>query len=138
MGLDHLSLGRAGLLQAQQEDPGDFSPAAVHLTQAVNGFLEAGTQHHIPRALLARSELHRLQDSFEAAQRDLEEAMSIAERGSMGLHQADCDLEYARLYLAMDDKDQARGHLATAREMIDRMSYHRRDQEVAELEALLG
>ena len=64
--------------------------------------------------------------------------MSIAERGGMGLHQADCHLEHTRLYLAMDDEDQAREHPATAREMIGKMGYHRRDGAVAELQEQLG
>jgi hypothetical protein len=63
--------------------------------------------------------------------------MTIAERGEMGLHQADCHLEYARLYLAMGDEDKAREHLAIARKMIEQMGYHRRDNEVKELEAML-
>ena len=45
--------------------------------------------------------------------------------------------EYARLYLAMKDKDRTREHLAIAREMIGQMGYHRRDREVEELEAML-
>ena len=136
--INHLSLGRAYLLQAQQEGAEDFSSAAERLDQAVDGLREAGTQDDLPRGLLARSELHRLRGGFELAQRDLEEATSIAEGGGMGLYQADCHREYARLYLALGEKDQARAHLATAREMVNRMGYHRRDQVVTELEALLG
>ena len=55
----------------------------------------------------------------------------------MGLHQADAHLENARLYLAMGEEAEAREHLATAKEMIGRMGYHRRDGEVAELEGRL-
>ncbi len=64
--------------------------------------------------------------------------MAIAERGQMGLHQADAHLEYARLYLAMGEEPEAREHLATAKEMIGRMGYHRRDGEVSELEERVG
>lgn len=60
--------------------------------------------------------------------------MSIAKRGSMGLHQADCHLEYARLCQAEGKKEKAREHLRTAKEMIERMGYHLRDEEVEELE----
>lgn len=60
--------------------------------------------------------------------------MRIAERGGMGLHKADCHLEYARLYLAMDNKEDARKNLETAKEMIGKMGYHRRDVDVVELE----
>ena len=94
-------------------------------------------QHEIPRSLLARAALHRVRGDFERARRDLDEAMTIAERGGMGLHQADAHLEYARLYLAMGNKPEARERLATAKEMVGRMGYHRRDGEVAELEERL-
>jgi tetratricopeptide (TPR) repeat protein len=135
--LDDLSLGRAHLLQALQEGSLDFTQAAEHLNQAVDGLRHAGQQDYIPRGLLARAELYRVQSEFERAQQDIEEAMTIAERGEMGRHQADCHLEYARLYLAMADEDRAREHLVIARDMIEQMGYHRRDREVKELEAML-
>ena len=90
--MNHLSLGRAYLLEAQQEGNNGFAQAAEHLYRAVDGLREAGTQHHLPRGLLARAELRRERGDFERAQRDLEEAMSVAERGGMDLHQADAQL----------------------------------------------
>lgn len=48
----------------------------------------------------------------------------------MELHRADCHLEYARLYLAVGEKDKARESLAAAKEMIERMGYHRRKTEI--------
>ncbi len=136
--LDHLSLGHAHLAQAQEEKRDDFSKATEHLDQAVDGLRQAGTQHHIPRGFLARAALHRVRGDFERARRDLDEAMTIAERGGMGLFQADGHLEYARLYLDLGDESEAREHLATAKESIGRMGYHRRDGELAELEERLG
>ncbi|MCH7539264.1 MAG: ATP-binding protein [Proteobacteria bacterium] len=136
--LNHLSLGHAHLLEAQQAGSEDFTQATEHLGDAVDGLRKAGTQHHIPRGLLARAALHRVTGAHQKTQRHLDEAMSIATRGGMGLHQADTHLEYARLYLAMDDKAKAREHLATAQEMIERMGYHRRDGKLAELEEQLG
>jgi tetratricopeptide (TPR) repeat protein len=135
--LDYLSLGRAHLLQALQEGSQDFTQAAEHLNQAVDGLRKSGYLYYLPLGLLAMAELHRVQSEFEGAQRDIEEAMTIAERGEMGLHQADCHLEYARLYLAIGDKEKAREHLAIAKKMIKQMGYHRRDNEVEELEAVL-
>jgi len=64
--------------------------------------------------------------------------MSIATRGGMRLHEADCHLEYARLHLACGEKEKARQSLAQAKEMIEDMSYHRRDREVAELEEIMN
>jgi tetratricopeptide (TPR) repeat protein len=148
--LDHLSLGRAHLLQAQRTPTltlpretregrgGGFSQAAAHLNQAVDGLRQAGTQHHLPRGLLARAELRRAMGSLDRARTDLEEALSIATRGGMRLHEADCHLGYARLHLACGEKEKARQSLAKAKEMIEDMGYHRRDGEVAELEGMLS
>jgi tetratricopeptide (TPR) repeat protein len=135
--LDYLSLGRAHLLQALQEGSQDFTQAAEHLNQAVGGLRKSGYLYYLPLGLLARAELYRVQSEFDKAQHDIEEAMTLAERGEMGLHQADCHLEYARLYLAMKETDKAREHMAFARKMIEQMGYHRRDNEVKELEAML-
>ena len=135
--LDHLSIGRAYLLQALQEGGQEFTQAAEHLNLAVDGLRQAGTQHHVPRGLLARAELYRVQGEFDKAQHDMDEAMTIAERGEMGLHQADCHLEYARLYLAMGKKEDARRRLDTAREMVDEMGYHRRDKDILEIDEQL-
>jgi hypothetical protein len=75
--------------------------------------------------------------SPDRARADLEEALSIATRGGMRLHEADCHLEYARLHLACGEKEKARQSLAKAKQMIEDMGYHRRDGEVAELEGML-
>jgi hypothetical protein len=40
--------------------------------------------------------------------------------------------------LAQGNKEKAREHLATAKEMIERMGYYRRDKAVNELEQQLG
>jgi hypothetical protein len=118
----------------------------------------------LPFGLLARAGFHRITGALDKAQRDLDEAFSIATRGGMGLHLADCHLEYVRLYLAQLSlrafgkqspgnteiasqksfamtpeqlKGKAREHLAIAKKMIEEMGYHRRDQAVKELEAVL-
>ena len=149
--LDHLSLGRAHLLQARQEGSHDpstglrtgFSQATALLNQAVDGLRQAGQQEFIARGLLARAELRRVTGDLDQAWADLNEALSIATRGGMCLHQADCHLEYARLHLAYGElaygeKEKARQSLAQAKAMIQEMGYHRRDGEVAELEEIMN
>jgi tetratricopeptide (TPR) repeat protein len=144
--LNHLSLGRAYLAQALQEGTGDpstalrtsYSQAAAHLEEAVNGLRKAGQQDELPRGLLARAALRRALGDFKRAEADLAEAASIAGRGGMRLFEADCHLEYARLYLAQGQPDQARQYLATAKAVIQETGYHRRDREVAELEGALN
>ena len=134
--LQNLAIGRAHL-QALHEKT-DLTQAAEHLNLAVDGLRQARQQDYIPHGLLARAELYRAQDDFDKARHDLDEAMTIAERGGMGLYMADCNLEYARLHLAMGDKEEdARKNLDTASEMIQKMGYHRRDKDVQEIEELL-
>ncbi len=136
--LDHLSLGRAWLLEAQQRNTGDTSQAAEFLERAVEGLRQAGRMDYLPLGLLARAELHRFNGDCERAARDLAEVLRIATRSGMGLYLADYHLELARLRLAQDDNEKAREHLTTAKGMIERMGYHRRDKEVDELEQQLG
>ena len=137
--LDQLALGRVHLGLAQRIDA-----AAPHLTQtadwlrlAVDGLRQAGDQTRLPLGLLARAEWARVAKQFDQARRDLAEAFTIAERGEMRLHLADCYLEFARLSLATGDRDSARKAWETAKVMIEEMGYHRRDGEVAEIEAQL-
>jgi hypothetical protein len=152
--LDRLSLGRAYLMEVLQEGATDpsarlgagpsaalrtgFSQAAAHLDQAVDGLRESGQQHLLPLGLLARAGLRRVMGDMAGAKRDLEEATDIADRGGMRLHQADCHLEAARLSLAQGQPDAARARLAEAKALIEDTGYHRRDGEVAELEAALA
>lgn len=115
---------------------------------------QASQQQYILLALLARAEYYRVTGDLVKAQKDVDEAFTIATRGGMGLHLADCHLEYARLKVAMSKVesqtsesrpstfdlrpeallDEARKHLVIAKEMINKMGYHRRDKEVEELE----
>ncbi len=74
IGLDHLTLGRACLRL------GDLVNAATHLDQAVGFLRKAGNQDHLQRGLLARAAFLREQGQFDAARRDLDEAMELAER----------------------------------------------------------
>jgi tetratricopeptide (TPR) repeat protein len=135
--LIHLSLGQAYLLDALQEGTEDFNGAAEQLNRAIEGIRLAGTIEQLPRGLLARAEMHRVKREFNRALADLDEAMDIATRGSMGLYQADCHLEYAQLHLAQGEKKKAQENWAKAKEMIERMGYHRRDKDVVEIERQL-
>ncbi len=101
--LDHLSLGRAHTFHPPPSLTGEGrgrGDAATYLNRAVNGLRQAGDQEFIVRGLLARAEFHRIAGALDKAQRDLDEAFSIATRGGMRLFEADCHLEYVRLYLA--------------------------------------
>lgn len=97
--LDNLSLGCAYLIQAQHAQDDPFAKSLIYLNSAVDGLRRAGQQDYIPLGFLARAEYYRITNDFNRAKRDLDEAFTIASRGGMGLHLADCHLEYARLSL---------------------------------------
>ena len=137
IGLDNLSLGRAHMMKSREEGSRDFSQATQHLDQAVQGLRDAGQQDYLVPGLLARGDLRLITVALPDARRDLGEAMTIAERGGMRRHEADCHLGYARLALAEGHHEKAREHLDRAKTMIDDMDYHRRDPEVVELDNLI-
>ena len=126
--LDHLTLGRTYLLEAEScsvesgqatdEESAALEQAAQHLDQSVSLLRQAGTTHHLPRGLLARTALRRVCGDFAAAESDLGEAESIAERGSMLLYQIDAALERCRWWLAQGDTPSAREALDRARELV--------------------
>lgn len=128
--LDTLSLGRAEFMRVLQEGKGDFQEAAETLNQAVDDMRNAGDQEFVASGILARAECYRVTNDFEHAHHDLREVMTIATRGEMRLHEADCHLQYARLYLAEGDQGKAREELVKAEAMINDMGYRRRDPEV--------
>ena len=134
----NISLGKAYLIQAQQEDGHYFEHASKHLDQAVEGLRQADHQEFVICGLLARTKLYLASDDIKNARRDLHEATIIAERSGMKLYQADCHLESARLNIAIGEKEDAGKNLVTAKEMIDKMGYHLRDKDVVEIEEQLG
>ena len=110
--------------------------AVEWLNQAVDGLREAGTEHHLPRGLLARAACRRWAAHFPAAEQDLRECEEIAQRGGMQLHLIDCHLEAARIALASGKAvlgRTAEEHLAAAEDGIVKTGYKRRLPEAEQL-----
>jgi tetratricopeptide (TPR) repeat protein len=141
----------------------DASTARVRLNEAIDSLRAAGQLNELACGLLARAAFSCSVGDRDGAARDLDEVEEIAELGPMRLHLCDMALERARLAFAriaafaplnglIDDgpqkpappgaeesarlAEEARANLATARELIERCGYHRRDEELAELEAV--
>ena len=140
--LNHLTLGRAyfGLaLTASGEDrSAGLAQAVEQLDRAVDGLRRAGQEQELPRGFLARTALRRFRSDFAGATADLTEALEIAERGPMRLHECDAHLEWARLCRDQGDLAAARRHVARARELVNETGYGRREREVAWLEKTLA
>ena len=139
--------------------------AYTQLGESVDGLRRAGQLDHIPRGLLARAGFRRSFGDWDGAARDLDEVEEVAEPGPMRLFLCDMALERARLAFARmeafaplngltDDSPskpkppteaerqslhtEAAKQLAIAAEYITTCGYHRRDEELAELEAVLA
>jgi tetratricopeptide (TPR) repeat protein len=165
MGRAHLALAFSKLSLHQLVDARrDIRAATTCLNEAVDRLGAAGSSHFIPPAMLARATFRRSIGDWDGAGRDLDEVEEVAEPGPMKLFLCDLALERARLAFAkieafaplndfIDDappkppppndveaaslKEKAAKQLAVAADYIRTCGYHRRDEELAELEAVL-
>lgn len=135
-GLDTLSLGRAALAAARAGQAG-LAAAVPLLDDAVEKLRQAGQVDYIPRGLLARAALRREMGRVDKAQRDLDETFALARRCGMKLFLCDAHLEQARLHLSHHALAKAQPHAAEARTLIQQTGYHRRDPDLAEIDAAL-
>ncbi len=92
----------------------------------------------MPAGLLVRAALRRVRGDRAGASADLTEALEIAGRDSMLLHQCDAHFGWTLLHLASDEAAEARRHLDVAKTLVEKTGYHRRDAEVAFLEERLA
>ncbi len=189
IGLDHLTMGRTWFLEVtlrlkdavEPNTPANLAAllqqAAQHLDKGVSLLRQAGTMHELPRGLLTRAALWRVNSKFkiqsakleadeylEKARRDLSEVEQIAGRSGMLIFQIEAALERCRLALSLGDQEEARTKLEEAKALVKRterpyephvldwdeweppayvgvfkageiVGYHRRNGEIAELEA---
>ena len=139
--------------------------AKTSLDQAVDGLRASGENAQLPRGLLARAAFRRCVGDSDGSARDLDEVEEIAEPGPMRLFLCDAALERARVACARIEafaplnglvensppkpalpdadaaarlKQEAEVHLDKARKLIAECGYHRRDEELAELDAVLA
>lgn len=129
----YLSLGQAYLFQSPSMD----AEAITNLNLAMDYLRRAGRVVHIPRGRLALADLYLMRGDFKEAKINLDEALATATRNQTELHQADCHLKYARLYLEQGENEKAQESWAKAKEIIDRRGYHRRDKDIKDLEVRL-
>lgn len=134
LAMDHLTLGQACLLQALCGATPNFGEATEHLGKAVEFFQGGGRESFLPFALLARAKLHRISSKPDDCEQDLSLALKIALRSRMRLIEADCHLEYGRLYSDIGKIDEAGESCRCARKIVEEVGYGRRARE---LEALI-
>jgi tetratricopeptide (TPR) repeat protein len=161
LGRTNLVLSLVGPTSGRVSANVDARVAASGLNEAVEGLRASRRNDFLPRGLFARAAFRRAVGEWDGAARDLDEAEEIAEPGPMRLYLCDCALERARLALArrgafaplaglvepspppraLPDvaaaavlREEARKELDAARRLIADCGYHRRDEELAELD----
>jgi tetratricopeptide (TPR) repeat protein len=167
LGRTNLALALQSLASANSAESvrDDVRAAACKVNEAVEGLPGAGQNEFVPRGLLARAAFRLAIGDWDGAKRDLNEAKEIAEPGLMRLYWCDCALEGARLALARREafaplnglvepspprpvlpdataaaalREEARKELDVARKLVAECGYHRRDEELAELDAVVA
>jgi tetratricopeptide (TPR) repeat protein len=166
IGRAHLALALAPQMDAASPGGrrDDVRIARTRLDEAVDGLRASGTFDYIPRGVLPRAAFCRSVGDWGAAVRNLNEVEEIAEPGPMKLHLCDMALERARLAFAHMEafaplnglidggppkpkkpgkaerdslRDEAAKQLVIAADYIEKCGYHRRDDQLAELQAVL-
>jgi hypothetical protein len=162
-----LILVRSNLVKVLSKTLGgqEISPAAAtytQLEQAAEFLRGAGEVQLLPYYLLTRAAFYRGVADWDNAMRDLDEVEEIAEPGPMKLFLCDAALERTRLAFAKKEafaplngqidnsrpivpdaikaaqlNEAATDQLAVAAGYIKTCGYHRRDEELAELQAVL-
>jgi hypothetical protein len=148
----------------QAESCRALGAAGDHLDRAVGGLRAIESNDYLPGGLLARAAFRRALGDWDDAIRDLDEVEEIAAPGPMRLYLCDMALERARLALVRcegfaplsglidngapqpepptpAERDrllaEAAEKLRIAAGYIESCGYHRRDEELAELQAVL-
>lgn len=130
--LSKLCLGRVAIAQSK------IHSGKALLDQAIDSLRTLGGPEYVSKSLLARAASLREVMECSLPCRDLDEAMRIAVRCGMRLHECDAHLEYARLALAESKHDDAVVHFKSAQQLVTACGYHRRDPEIAALRAALN
>jgi hypothetical protein len=165
LGRAELGLALSGRGAADHADACRAARAARdHLDHAAAGLRAIDSNHDLPHSLLARAGLRCAFGGWDGAARDLDQVEEIATPGPMLVYLCDRALEWARLALAQceafatlngivdgsppkpeppsaEERERLLGEatqqIAIAVDYIKTCGYHRRDEELAELQAVL-
>ena len=127
-----------GQVCIKRDDDDVLRKAEKYVSSAYEYIRNSERQDFLVLTLQTRAELSRVRQNYKKAEHDLQSALEISKRGHMALGEADCCIGMARLYLSSGDHERGRREFEHATKMIERMSYHRRDEELKEIARLLN
>lgn len=148
MALDKLTLARAAFFDTLFTSNSQAYPdriLASMFDESLSAMYSANELWMLPFGLLAAAFYHgTLGENLEEAERLLEEAQQIAERGPMPLYLADVHLHRARLFGRLEGQDREKRFpdidpktdLAEARRLIEKHGYWRRKEELEDTEVV--
>ncbi|HEV7426479.1 MAG TPA: hypothetical protein VGQ46_08925 [Thermoanaerobaculia bacterium] len=134
--VEHLALARAEL-RSSGHGKTDLDSVLKIATETMDELRAVQKEDFLPLGLLTLAAVHRLRREYDEAGATIDEALRIARRTGMKIHEADCFLELSRIELARSRLGTARTLLASAGSLIRGIGYHRRDRDLAELDSNL-
>lgn len=112
---------------------GDRTNARIQLDRQVELLKSADEWLYLPTGLNSRAEFHIETNNFQAAMRDLEEALSISLRTGAKFSEWETYINFAQLHYGYEDYDSCKAYLQRAKDLPDMGMYRFRDAEIDEL-----
>lgn len=113
---------------------GDKVNAKLQLDKQVDLFKRADEWLYLPTGLNGRAKYYLAVENFEAAIKDLEEALEISKRTGARFGEWETYLELAKVHVTMGDLERGREFLSRAQALPNMKNFKFRDQEIEWLE----
>ncbi len=117
---------------------GDWENAEKYLNKQVELFKSADEWLYMPAGLNARAKFYIETSRFSEAERDLNEAYTIAERTGAKFGLWETCLYFSQLYLKQNNYSESKKYFKRAKELAGMEFYRFRDSEIAKLEDSLS
>lgn len=117
---------------------GDLVNAKVHLDKGVELLKSADEWLYLPTGLNSRALFYIETKNFEAANEDLEDALSISQRTGAKFSEWETYLNFSQLYIKQSDMQTSKFYFDKAKGLSGMEAYRFRDADIDELERLLS
>jgi len=139
-GLCYLLLARASLIEALRDGDQPSQETESYVEKALDFNRRSGYDEFVVRSLLTRASLKRCANRFDAAQKDIDDARDVAQRGGMRLNEIEVDLEQAELLLVRPggDRGEVAERVAKVCAQVAQSGYGRREDQAQSLKNRLA
>lgn len=137
-GMDWLTLAKAFVMQALDNQSDDFSKAYHYLNKSAEVLSGKGYENYYPAVLLLQAELLRYKHEYKQAHQTLKQVIGLTEKGGMQIFMIEAKIELCRLYYAEGAESLAKSEFGLAKDLVERHGYFRRYPELKALKELMG